>query len=392
MITDWLFLYLVMMNNLLRMRYCFVFIIIGLGQSLLFGQGSTKSHPTLMPDTLQQRVLGAFNGSAKVSDSLMLHYAMTYGSFLEVNKLCFSLGAHGDSCLAFDADSLFQSCLSRNPNHYWAHKLYGDFLFRIFELNRFSKRDDFFDVARRMNHHYSLAWQNGVFDAHSLYGLGYYSSLQERYSEAAQWYLKSLDLDSTNALVNYSLGVSYLLGKNSLAAEPYARAAVSMYADSLQRSDAARIAGIALYENGRFEEAYRYYALADSLSPGYLLNQTFLLRSLLQQGKRDEAVEMANVIFKASPHNPDVADRIYELFRIHRHKDLYVRHIQLMIGCHDGDDEALGNLKFHLGKILYVTGQKRKALRIFRQAKAHFKRVLPPNHQVFEALEDMPDR
>lgn len=390
--TDWLFLYLVVMNNMLRMRYCFVLLLISLGFSSLWGQGDLRTNPTVLPETLQEAVLGAFDGAVQVSDSLKLKYAMTYGSLPgNDNQLCFQLEDARVFCVDFDADSLFQSYLSRNPNHYWAHKLYGDYLFRIFELNRFSRKEDYFDVARRMNHHYSLAWQNGMSDAHSLYALGYFCSLQERYTEAAQWYLKSLDRDSTNALVNYSLGVSYLLGKNSLAAQPYALAAVNMYADSLQRSDAARIAGIALYENGHFEEAYRYYALADSLSPGYLLNQTFLLRSLLQQGKGDEAVEMANVIFKASPHNPDVADRIYELFRIHRQKDLYVRHIQSMVDFHDGDDEALGNLKFHWGKILYITGQQRKALRVFKQAKAHFKKVLPPNHQVFEALEDMPN-
>ena len=392
MITDWLFIYLVVMNNMPLMRYIALFLLIALGGSFLLGQGSSKSNQTLLPAPLQQRVLGAFDGSALVSDSLKLNYAMTYGSFLDVNKLCFSLGGNSDSCIAFNVDSLFQGYLSAHQNDYWAHKLYGDFLFRIFEMNRFSRKDDYFDVARRMNHHYSLAWQNGVYDAHSLYGLGYYSSLQERYSEAAQWYLKSLDLDSTNALVNYSLGVSYLLGKNSLAAQPYALAAVSMYVDSLPRSDAARIAGITLYENGRFEEAYRYFALADSLSPGYLLNQTFLLRSLLQQSKDAETVLMANHIFMASPHNPDVADRIYELFRIHRQKELYLAHIHEMVDLHEGDDEALGNLKFHLGKILYISGQKRKALRVFKQAKAHFKKVLPPNHQVFEALEDMPDQ
>ncbi len=375
------------------MRYCCVFLLIGFGFSSLLGQGNPNGRQTVLPDTLQEMVLGAFDGSGHVSDSLKLHYAMTYGSFPgNDNQLCFQLEDTRVLCLDFDVDSLFQSYLSRNPNHYWAHKLHGDYLYRIFELNRFSRKEDYFDVARRMNHHYSLAWQNGLSDAHSLYALGYFCSLQERYTEAAQWYLKSLDRDSTNALVNYSLGVSYLLGKNSLVAQPYALAAVNMYVDSLQRSDAARIAGIALYENGRFEEAYQYYALADSLSPGYLLNQTFLLRSMLQQGKSDEAVEMANVIFKASPYNPDVADRIYELFRIHRQRDLYVQHIQSMIDFHADDDEALGNLKFHWGKILYITGQQRKALRVFKQAKAHFEKVLPPNHQVFEALEDMPDQ
>ena len=114
------------------------------------------------------------------------------------------------------------------------------------------------------------------------------------------------------------------------------------------------------------------------------------LESTEAENKPDEAVALANRIFESSPHNPDVADRIYELFRIHKKKELYLKHIDAMIHRYDDDDEALGNLKFHQGKILYLTGHQRRATRIFSQAKAHFRRVLPPNHQVFEALEDMP--
>ncbi len=388
-LSHWLFLYLVQVINVILMRYCFLFFLISCFALTLDGQISENKYRKELPDSIRTSVLAIFNHSASASDSLRLHYMMTYGSCDIEGQLCFSFH-NRDSCLIFNVDSLFQSYLSKNPAGFWAHKLYGDYLFRQFELNRFSNNDDSFDVARRMNHHYALAWQNGVSDAHSLYALGYFCSLTERYSEAVQWFLKSIEVDSANALVNYSLGVSFLLDKNSLAAQPYALAAVSMMSDSVQRSDAARIAGITLYENGRFDEAFRYFSMADSLSPGYLLNQTFLLRSTLQQDKPDEAVALANRIFESSPHNPDVADRIYELFRIHKKKELYLKHIDAMIHRYDDDDEALGNLKFHQGKILYLTGHQRRATRIFSQAKAHFRRVLPPNHQVFEALEDMP--
>lgn len=387
--TNRLFLYLVRMNIICKMRFSALLLSVVFVQFSILGQHSADSEP-MLPDSLKKTVLGAFDGTAPVDDSVRLQYIMTFGSFPDENRVCFSIDQQANCCFDIKVDSLFQTFLSSNVNSYWAYKLYGDFLFKIFEANRFSKSDDAFDVARRMNHNYSLAWQNGAWDAHSLYALGYFCSLMERYSEAVQWYLKSLEMDASNALVNYSLGVSFLLDKNSLAAQPYALNAVSLFADLAQKSDAARIAGITLYENGHFDTAYRYFSMADSLSPGYLLNQTFLLRSMLQQRNDDEAIRMANTIYEASPHSPDVADRIYELFRIANRKELYLKHVQDMVVLFAKDDEASGNLKFHFGKMLYLAGEQRKALRMFDQAKVHFKKVLPPNHQVFEALEDMP--
>jgi tetratricopeptide (TPR) repeat protein len=343
----------------------------------------------LLSDSLSSLAIDMLRDNSNYPDTVKLQFIMRYGvTKQEKNEVCFTTTA-GEKCYGFNTDSVFNACIKMNPDDYVLQKMYADFLFSEFENNLFSRKDDSFDVATRMNGHYRKAWENGVFDSHSLYAMGYYCTLQKQYNDASQWYSKSLAIDSLNPLTNYSMAVSQLLSDNSLDALPYSLKAVELYSEPTKRSDAARMAGIALYENGRFEEALNYFTLADSLSPGYMLNQTFLLRSRLQQNLSEKAVETANIIFSENPHNPDVADRIYELFRIQRKQNEYKTHIDQMKKSFSTDHEALGNLKFHYGKSLYLTGKKSKAIKTLKESKKHFTKVLPPNHQVFEALEDM---
>ncbi len=365
-----------------------IFLILFYLSSALWQTADAQRIDThILPDSLRQytRLLFAQN-----KESEIVRLAVTKGNIdIDKKEVCFTYTNGSNDCFPFNTDSVFNALLRKTPNDYELHKLYADFLFDEFQQERFGKKDDSFDIIRRMNDHYRHAWRNGIFDSHSLYAMGYFCSLEKRYSDAAQWYAKSLETDSLNPLTNYSMGVSYLLSKNSLAALPYALKATELYTDSASRSDAARMAGIALYENGSFDKALSYFTLADSLAPGYLLNQTFLLRSMLQQNMTDKAVERANKIFATDPHNPDIADRLYELFRLSRNNDAYKTHIRLMLKKYGSDHEALGNLKFHYGKLLYLTGQKKRAIKTLKESKKHFLKVLPSNHQVFEALEDM---
>jgi hypothetical protein len=51
--------------------------------------------------------------------------------------------------------------------------------------------------------------------------------------------------------------------------------------------------------------------------------------------------------------------------------------------------EANGNIRFHYGKLLYLEGHHRKAVRMFKKAREYFSEALPPDHHVFKMLDDM---
>ncbi len=366
-------------------QYITTLLLWGAATLILSAQNREK---TPLHDSGVTYIDSLFKNTQPNSDSIRLVTAINSGN-IEDYRVCFTTSSGLKKCYKFNADSVFRQYLVNHPADYEMHKLYGDLLFEIFNQEKFGKQDDNFNVARRMNNHYTTAWRNGNYDAHSLYAMGYYCTLNKDYANAAKWYSESLAIDSLNPLVNYSMGVSHILAKNSKDALPYSLKATELYTDSLSRSDASRMAGIALYENELYDRAYTYFAMADSLAPGYLLNRTFLLRSMLKQGKDEEAISLANTIFTSDPHNPDVADRVYELFRIQKKQNLYEKHIKEMTRNFKADNEALGNLEFHYGKSLFIAGNNKKAIRTLKQSRNHFKKSVPENHQVFEALEDM---
>lgn len=371
------------------MKRPLLFIIINSFAFLSMAQNIDRSK-IVVPDSIESFVLRIFDGREPCNDTLKLQLAMRYGSFSDSSReICFNFSDGERGCIDFDIDSLYQEILRLQKDNYLIHRMYGDFLLELFEEKRFSLKENSIDIAQKMYHHYFTAWLHGVFDARSLYGMGYYCSLDQKFEQSSEWYIRSLELDSLNGLTNYGLGVTLLLDKNSAEAQTYAIRAVELLTDSLQKSDAARMAGIALYNNESYERAYSYFAMADSLSPHFSLNQLFLLRSSLQLQKVAESEDIAGKIFSDSPHSPDIADRIFELYRIRKETTAYLKHIRSMKKKYSHDDEALGNLKFHEAKILFLSGKKSKAQRVLKQARNRFSRVLPPNHQAFEAVEDM---
>jgi hypothetical protein len=51
--------------------------------------------------------------------------------------------------------------------------------------------------------------------------------------------------------------------------------------------------------------------------------------------------------------------------------------------------EANGNIRFHYGKLLYLEGYHKKAVKMFRKSKKQFQKTLPRDHHVFKMLDDM---
>jgi tetratricopeptide (TPR) repeat protein len=165
--------------------------------------------------------------------------------------------------------------------------------------------------------------------------------------------------------------------------------AFQLYSDPLKKGDAARVLGIMYYKTDRKQEALEMFQKADSLSPAYHPNQMFLLRSQLQMGQDKPALELAGVIFDQAPVDPDVPDELLEMFRIEGEGELLATLFSNLLQQYRHNPEANGNIRFHYGKLLYLEGYHKKAVKMFRKSKKQFQKTLPRDHHVFKMLDDM---
>ena len=289
----------------------------------------------------------------------------------------------------FKIDTVLQKLIKDYPEDYRLVKALGDFYYNTYR----DMGDNWFISAKQLlNRFYDLyleAYNHGGYDAGSLYAIAFYHSVFEDYGEAAEWYERSLDLKSGDPLTAYSMGVNYLLARKPEKGIAPMKTAYELYSDSLKKGDAARILGIMYYKTDRKEEALEMFGKADALSPAYHPNQMFLLRSQLQMGQDKPALELARVIFDQAPVDPDVPDELLDMFRSEGEGQLLATLFRSLLQQYRNNHEANGNIRFHYGKLLYLEGEKKKAVKMFRKSKKQFSKTLPPDHHVFKMLDDM---
>jgi tetratricopeptide (TPR) repeat protein len=286
-------------------------------------------------------------------------------------------------------DSVLMSLIRHYPEDGRLYKALGDYYYAVYK----SYGDQWFISARQLLEesylHLLKAYGLNCTDAQSLYVLGYYNSLFESYHEAEMWYLRSLQLNPHAPLVYYNLGVNYLLNKQAEKGIQPMEEAFKLFNDSLKKSDAARVLGIMYYKSKNKEQALVCFELADAFSPAYHPTQMFLLRSRLQMNQVEQALKLAKIIFDQAPFDPDVPDELLEMFRMEGKGDLLANLFENLMKEYRGQHEAIGNVRFHYGKLLYLEGEPAKSLRMFKKSYNSFKKVLPANHHVFDMLEEM---
>ena len=289
----------------------------------------------------------------------------------------------------FKPDSVLLKLISIHPADYRLVKALGDFYYNTYR----DMGDRWFVPAKQLLEKFYLnymnAYEHGVFDAESLYALAFYNSVFGDYDAADEWYRKSMELDAKNALTVYGYGVNCLLNKKAADGIRPMLVAYELFEDSLKKGDAARLPGIMYYKSGMKEKALKMFDSADKLSPSYHPNQMFLLRSQLQLNENNAALALSKMIFDQAPHDPDVPDELLEMFRIEGKGKLLEEVFRSLLKQYRHNPEANGNIRFHYGKLLYLEGYHKKAVKMFKRSRSQFRKTLPPDHHVFKMLDDM---
>lgn len=294
---------------------------------------------------------------------------------------------YGKTPFAFNVDSTLLALHEHYPDDYEVVKKLGDFYNQIYNDfgDAWGERSEV--LLDKSNTYYQMAYEQGVYDYKSLYGLGYYQSLFENYFAAQNWFLMSLKERPDDALTNYSLSVTYLFDGLYRSGIQYAAKAYELYTDSLKKSDAARITGILLLKDEQFDNAFSFFEKADALHSNYRPNQMYLLKTALLQGKEPLVIDLGCQVLGSSLYQPELPEEFNSMFMHEDKVDVLCLIYDELLIKHSSDFEACGNIRFHYGKLLYLTGEERKAKKMIKKSRKDFEVVFNPTHQVFEAID-----
>ncbi|MBI9038921.1 MAG: tetratricopeptide repeat protein [Bacteroidales bacterium] len=246
--------------------------------------------------------------------SSIMHQLFALKDLEENEELMDFRGAEGEfSMYYFPPDSILNLLIKQFPENFKLRKTLGYFYHEVFLKYGGNWLEPDSIVLNRIILNYDLAYQNGEFDYWSLYGIGYSYLKQNKVEESIPYFKKSIELNENYPSSYYNLAYAYLTINEREKAIEYAKKALELYVYIDHKSDAAKMIGVIYTELNDFQNALKYYRVADSINP----NNYNVLHSLLALEVKMETNEYKNKttqFFMFAPGNPTIYQNLEEIY------------------------------------------------------------------------------
>jgi tetratricopeptide (TPR) repeat protein len=289
----------------------------------------------------------------------------------------------------YEISSIIDSLQKTHPTDYRLKKIQGDFYYDVSILYGNDWVLNKQEVTRRMYEGYSKAEEYGIVDHISLYALGYFWNINNDHKKSANYFNRSLLLDSTYAPTHYNLAYIYSEKDSLEKALHHAWQAYHLYTYIDYKNDAGQMAGSILGKLDRHEEAISLLLDVDRLIPNTYYTLYYLLNSFLATEKITEsqitAKNMFNMDWKSHTINAD----IIKLFVNNNQMDILEQFYKNRLEEEKFDKEYSGYIYLHLGQAFQMADKVEEALINISLAEESFNICYDPGHPVFSVIEKM---
>jgi tetratricopeptide (TPR) repeat protein len=254
------------------------------------------------------------------------------------------------------ADSLFQTLSGQHPEDTELKMLYGSLL-------QLQGKDDEarfqYQLVAEMEPENTGSWQQ-------LLSLAMKAGDTE---EAVRVCLRCMELFPDAAEYYFYLGIAYVQQEKYEEALNTYTAGIGMLPESnaMLKSDFYGQIGDVYYQTGEKEKAYASYDEAlkyNERNIPVLNNYSYFLS--LDRKNLDEAERMSAITVNMEPDNSTYLDTYAWIFFVQGRFSLAKIYIERAVG---GDDSGSAELLDHYGDILYMTGDKEKAVEQWKKAR-----------------------
>ncbi len=286
----------------------------------------------------------------------------------------------------FPADSILLGLIEKNPNNYKLHKHLGYFYHEVHLKYGGNWLQPDSVLINSILNHYKLAYENGIYDYWSLYGIGYSLVMLEKYSESIKFFEESINLKSDYATSYYNLSYSYLYLNDRENAIKNSKKAYELYEDPMYKADAARIVAVSYYELEQYENALEFYRICNDIDPNnyYTLKPLLSVEVLLNNEKYKERTKD---FFLLAPENPTIYQNLMEIYWKNEKQNELIELLESLKTEYQSENMIYANLFFYIAVIQYDSENFEDSKVNFEKSKEIFSNIFEPDHGVFNAIE-----
>ncbi len=290
------------------------------------------------------------------------------------------------SLFAFAPDSLLNRLKTKYPDNYQIYKTLGDF-YREVDL-KYDNRWLTDSVLDYMYDNYKIAYEHGVYDAHSLYCMGLYLLMNDEFANSIPFYEQSLELDSKNADAHYNLSYAYIYVDKPDAAIPHAKKSLQLYKNKELKADAARMIGSIYLEKKDFATALKYLIQSDKLMPQEFNTQMNILTAQLGLNDKAYLITTEN-IFNLKPAHPGICNRLADSYVFAGKPQSLIDFFQQKINGSSLNTTEIGILYFYIGELHLAMKENAKAKDSYQKAKEWLQKSESDNREELEYLDEI---
>lgn len=303
-------------------------------------------------------------------------------------KLSAIRGGEGNySRYKFSPNTILLDLIEKHPNNYVLQKELGNFYHEIhlnYE-NNWLIPDSV--LVNKFKNYYLNAYEKGVFDSWSAYGIGYAYLINLDYQSAIPFLKKSIELkNSKDPYSNYNLAYAYLYTDQTEKGIESAKKALDLYDDLDDKANVARMIAVMYLEQEDPVNAMEYYKKADAIQPNNYSTVKALLE--LEMDLNMEAYrQRTKQFFLLAPEAPTIYQDLMRFYWTANKPDELIRFLSEQTNNYSSDYTVSGNLKFYTALIQHDKKDFKNAKLNFRLAKEAYEKVFDADHQVFKVIE-----
>jgi len=292
----------------------------------------------------------------------------------------------GLTIIKFAPDSVLNMLIVKFPEDYKIKKALGDYYFSIHQNYEDAWLLEDAEVIEEFKNNYMQAYEKGVSDFLSLYGLGYASMIEEDFDAAISFFEKSVKLNDKYVLNYTNLSEAYFnIGKFDKALQN-AQQAFNLYEEPEEKSGAARKIAEIYIEMKQKEKAVTYYQKADEIQPNDYLTLMPLLK-LEVETNNDDYKNRTNQIFTLAPDNPVVYQEIYKIYSENEKENEFVDYMETQKAFYRSNVRVLAHIYFYSAIAQYEQDEWVSAKINFEKARNLFSNVFKSDHIIFKVID-----
>jgi tetratricopeptide (TPR) repeat protein len=287
----------------------------------------------------------------------------------------------------FNPEEVLDTLLKKHPKEYTLYVGLGDYYYEtfiIFQENWIKKPEV---LVNLITENYKQAAQHGLLTYQVAYRIGFSQLFLQRFPEARKSFDQAILLNPKYPDSYYSQAYTCLQLNMSDSALANANKAYELFTDTFNRSDVNLLRGLIYSSRKDTARSLGEYRQAAKMNPKNGSIWQLLLKAVLRFDTPD-LHDVASAYFDIDPRAADTYSQLINgYFQAQRSKDILTLLGEKLVQ-YEKDPEVLGNICFYRAYIYVIMEDKPKAKADILKAKENFKKVFPPEHEMFGAIEE----